>query len=133
MCFFPVVGTMIVWVPVVIYMFATGDTLNATLLLLYHAIVTGNVDYIARITLLKRIGDTHPVVTIMGVLVGLSLFGFVGLVFGPLLISYVIVMYDIYMNEFVHSHPDEDEEPRPEPLAPQLVEDDPKKPDIRSG
>lgn len=125
--FFPVVGTMIVWVPVVIYMFATGDTLNATLLLLYHALVTGNVDYIARITLLKKIGDTHPVITIMGVLVGLSLFGFVGLVFGPLLISYVIVMYDIYMNEFVHDHPDDDEEPKPEPLSPQLVEDNPKK------
>lgn len=120
--FFPVVGTMIVWVPVVIYMYATGDNLNATLLLLYHIIITGNVDYVARITLLKKIGDTHPVVTIMGVLVGLGLFGFVGLVFGPLLISYIMVLYDIYMNEFVN---DEDDEPIPESLSPQLINDDP--------
>ncbi len=100
--FFPVVGTMIVWVPMVIYMFAIGDTWNATGLTLYSAIVTGNVDYIARITLLKRMGDVHPVITILGVIVGLGLFGFIGLIFGPLLISYIIVLFKIYMNEFVN-------------------------------
>lgn len=100
--FFPVVGTMIVWVPLVIYMFAVGDTWNATWLVLYSAIVTGNVDYIARITLLKKMGDVHPVITILGVIVGLGLFGFIGLIFGPLLISYIIVLFRIYMNEFVN-------------------------------
>jgi predicted PurR-regulated permease PerM len=100
--FFPVVGTMIVWVPLVIYMFAVGDTWNATGLTLYSAVVTGNVDYIARITLLKRMGDVHPVITILGVIVGLGLFGFIGLIFGPLLISYIIVLFRIYMNEFVN-------------------------------
>jgi predicted PurR-regulated permease PerM len=99
--FFPVVGTMIVWVPVVIYMYASGNTWNATGLLLYSALVTGNVDYIARVSLLKRMGDVHPVITILGVIVGLGLFGFIGLIFGPLLVNYVIVLFNIYMNEFV--------------------------------
>ena len=102
--FFPVVGTMIVWVPLVLYMFATGDTWNATGVTIYSIIVTGNVDYIARITLLKRMGDVHPVITILGVIVGLGLFGFIGLVFGPLLISYIIVLFRIYMNEFVNKN-----------------------------
>lgn len=99
--FFPVVGTMIVWVPLMIYMYVIGQDWQATGLLLYSLIVTGNVDYLARITLLKKIGDVHPVVTILGVIVGLGLFGFIGLIFGPLLISYVIVLFNIYMNEFV--------------------------------
>ncbi len=99
--FFPVVGTMVVWVPLVIYMYAVGDTGNATGVLLYSVIITGNVDYVARITLLKRMGDVHPVITILGVIVGLGLFGFIGLVFGPLLINYIMVVFDIYMNEFV--------------------------------
>ncbi|HVZ55242.1 MAG TPA: AI-2E family transporter [Chitinophagaceae bacterium] len=98
--FFPVVGTMIIWVPLVIYMYVIGQDWQATGLLLYSLIVTGNVDYISRITLLRRIGNVHPIVTILGVLVGLGLFGFVGLIFGPLLISYVIVLFNIYMNEF---------------------------------
>lgn len=100
--FFPVVGTMIVWVPLVIYMYASGDNWNATGLLLYSVVVTGNVDYVARITLLKRMGNVHPVTTILGVIVGLSLFGFIGLIFGPLLVNYIIVLFKIYMNEFVN-------------------------------
>ncbi len=99
--FFPVVGTMVVWVPLVIYMYVVGDTGNATGVLLYSIIVTGNIDYIARITLLRKMGDVHPVITILGVIVGLSMFGFIGLVFGPLLINYILVVFDIYMNEFV--------------------------------
>src|SRR6185295_7645274 len=103
--FFPVVGTMIVWVPLVIFMYANGGGWHATGVLLYSLIVTGNVDYMARMTLLKKIGDVHPVITIMGVIVGLGLFGFVGLIFGPLLISYVLILFKIYMNEFVENNP----------------------------
>jgi predicted PurR-regulated permease PerM len=101
--FFPVIGTMIVWVPLVIYTYVTGETWQATALLIYSLLVTGNVDYIARVTLLKRLGNVHPVITILGVLVGLGLFGFIGLIFGPLLISYIIVLFNIYLNEFVPS------------------------------
>ena len=101
LAFFPVVGTMIIWVPLVVYMYITGDTGNATGLLLFSLIVTGNVDYLARITLLKRLGHIHPVVTVLGVIVGLGLFGFIGLVFGPLLINYIILIFRIYSNEFI--------------------------------
>lgn len=99
--FFPVVGTMIVWVPLVIYLFAVNETGMATGLLFYSLVVTGNIDYVARITLLKRMGDVHPVITVLGVIVGLGLFGFIGLIFGPLLVSYVILLYNIYVNEFI--------------------------------
>lgn len=99
--FFPVVGTMIVWVPLVLYTFASGHNGTGVGLLLYSVIVTGNVDYVARITIMKRLGDVHPVITVLGVIVGLGLFGFIGLVFGPLLVNYIIVLFRIYMNEFV--------------------------------
>lgn len=98
--FFPLVGTMIIWVPLVAYMFATGNDFYATGLTLYSFIITGNVDYVARITLMKKIGDVHPLITILGVIVGLNLFGFVGLIFGPLLISYFMILVRIYINEF---------------------------------
>src|SRR5690606_34260877 len=101
--FFPVVGTMIVWVPIVIFMYASGDNAMATWLMIYSVVVTGNIDYIARITLLKRMGDVHPVITVMGVIVGLGLFGFIGLIFGPLLVSYIILLFNVYVNEFIDS------------------------------
>ena len=70
-CFFPVVGTMIIWVPLVIYMYASGNTINATGLLVYSVLITGNIDYVARITIMRRMGDVHPVVTVLGVIIGL--------------------------------------------------------------
>src|SRR5258706_1623322 len=99
--FFPVVGTMIVWVPLTVYTFTTGSTWQATGLLIYNIVIVGQIDYVARITLLKKIGDVHPVTTILGVIVGLGLFGFIGLIFGPLLISYIVLLFKIYMNEFI--------------------------------
>jgi len=104
--FFPVVGTMIIWVPLVIYMYATGQTMNATGLLFYSVIVTGNIDYVARITIMRKMGDVHPVITVLGVLIGLGLFGFIGLIFGPLLVSYIILLFKIYINEFVVLKPE---------------------------
>lgn len=98
--FFPLVGTMIIWVPLVIYLFSTGHTYTATWLTLYSIIVTGNVDYITRLGLLKKMGNVHPMITVLGVIVGLKLFGFMGLIFGPLLISYFIILIKIYINEF---------------------------------
>jgi predicted PurR-regulated permease PerM len=98
--FFPVVGTLIVWVPLVLFMYASGNTWNATGLFIYSLVVTGNVDYLSRITLLKKMGNVHPVVTVLGVIVGLGLFGFIGLIFGPLLVNYVILLFRIYVQEF---------------------------------
>ena len=98
--FFPLVGTMIIWVPLVAYLYAIGLDWPATGLTIYSFIVTGNVDYVARITLMKKIGNVHPMITVLGVIVGLNLFGFIGLIFGPLLVSYFLVLVKIYINEF---------------------------------
>jgi predicted PurR-regulated permease PerM len=96
----PVIGTMIIWVPVVAYMFATGATGQAIGLLIYSAVVISNIDNVLRFTLLKKIGDVHPLITVFGVLLGLQLFGMMGLIFGPLFISYFILMIKVYKAEF---------------------------------
>jgi predicted PurR-regulated permease PerM len=108
--FFPLVGTMIIWVPLAGYLFTQGLNWPAIGLTIYSVIVTGNVDYIARLGLMKRMGNVHPMVTVLGVIVGLNLFGFMGLIFGPLLVSYFIVLVKIYINEF-GAGPDETAEP----------------------
>ena len=96
----PIIGTGIIWVPLTVYLLASGYTWQGVGLGIYSLAVLTNIDYVARITLLRKIGDVHPLITIFGVIVGLSLFGFLGLVFGPLLISYFILLIKIYRNEF---------------------------------
>jgi predicted PurR-regulated permease PerM len=98
--FFPIVGTMLIWAPLVIFLYAQGQTWQATGLMIYSFVVTGNVDYLARITLMKKMGNVHPLVTVFGVIVGLSLFGFMGFIFGPLVVSYLLVLVRIYATEF---------------------------------
>ena len=104
--FFPLVGTMVVWVPLVIFLYSTGQSYIATGLTIYSVVVTGNVDYITRLSLLKKMGNVHPMVTVLGVIAGLKLFGFMGLIFGPLLISYFIILIKIYVNEFTKQNKD---------------------------
>jgi len=96
----PIVGTGLVWVPLTIYLFAINHTWQGFGLGLYSLIILTNIDYVARITVLRKIGDVHPLITIFGVIAGLSMFGFLGLIFGPLLISYFILLVKIYRNEF---------------------------------
>ena len=96
----PIVGTGMVWVPLTVYLFGTGQSWQGFGLGLYSLIVLSNIDYIARITVLRKIGDVHPLITIFGVIIGLNMFGFLGLIFGPLLISYFILLVKIYRNEF---------------------------------
>jgi predicted PurR-regulated permease PerM len=96
----PIVGTAIIWVPLTLYLYAIDKSGAALGLLIYSAVLITNVDYVARLTILKRLMDVHPLVTIFGVIVGIGLFGFWGVIFGPLLISYFIILVKIYINEF---------------------------------
>jgi predicted PurR-regulated permease PerM len=98
--FFPVVGTALIWLPIVIFMFSQGDNGKAIGLAIYCLVAVGNIDYLARVTFLKKIGDVHPVTTILGLIVGLRLFGFWGFIFGPLMISLLLLLIKIYKTEF---------------------------------
>jgi predicted PurR-regulated permease PerM len=96
----PIVGTAIIWVPLTAYFFATGATSQGVGLLIFALVLITNIDYVARLTILKKLIDVHPLITIFGVIVGIGLFGFWGVIFGPLLISYFIILVKIYINEF---------------------------------
>jgi len=78
-----------------------GETTKAVIILLYGLIIIGTTDNVFRFWLQKKIGDVHPLITVFGVIVGVSLFGFIGLIFGPLLISLFILLMRIYYAEFI--------------------------------
>lgn len=96
----PVVGAAIIYVPICIYMIAEGDTGAGLGLAAYCMIVVGLTDNVLRFTLLKRLEDIHPLNTVFGIIMGMNLFGFMGLVFGPILISLTLLLIQVYRNEF---------------------------------
>lgn len=96
----PVVGAAIAYVPVALLFFAAGHPAKGAIMLAYGFGVIGTVDNLFRFIFLKRIGDVHPLITGFGVIIGVGLFGFIGLIFGPILISLFLVLIKIYANEF---------------------------------
>jgi predicted PurR-regulated permease PerM len=102
----PVVGAAMAYVPIAIIFFADGDTTRGIAMLVFGFGIIGLVDNVFRFTLAKKIGDVHPLVTVFGVIVGLKVFGFIGLIFGPLLISLFTLLLRIYSNEFIHKQRD---------------------------
>ena len=97
----PIVGSAIIWVPAVIFLFLNGDAFHAVGLLIYCGIVVSLVDNVLRLFLQKRFANVHPVITVFGVIIGLNWFGIPGLIFGPLLISYFVLLLKIYQNEYL--------------------------------
>jgi predicted PurR-regulated permease PerM len=97
----PLVGTGIIWLPVAIYLYFNLGHWQGLGVGIYSALILTNVDNIVRFVVLKRLGNTHPLVTFFGIVIGLDLFGFLGLIFGPLLISYFIILLEIYQREYL--------------------------------
>jgi predicted PurR-regulated permease PerM len=96
----PLIGTGLVWIPMTIYLLANGLTWQGVFILAWGLIVLSSMDNIVRFVLAKRMADVHPVVTVLGVIIGVQYFGITGLVFGPLLISYFIILLRIYYIEY---------------------------------
>jgi len=96
----PIVGTGLIWVPVSIYLLAGGETWQGVFIIVWGAAVLGILDNVVRFLLAKKMADIHPIVTVLGVIMGLQYFGITGLIFGPLIISYFIILCKIYYLEY---------------------------------
>ncbi|MBU2949379.1 AI-2E family transporter [Tamlana agarivorans] len=96
----PFVGSMLGTIPVFILMLSQGNTFQAWGVLVYGLVIVGSTDNIIRLFVLRKLDDVHPLITLLGVIVGLPLFGFVGLIFGPLLISLFLIIVRIYKKEY---------------------------------
>jgi predicted PurR-regulated permease PerM len=94
--FLPVVGAPTMCIPASLILFANDHTVRGVLLLAYGLLFIGNVDNVLRMIINKRVGNTHPIISVIGVFIGLPLFGILGLVFGPVLLSYFLLLLEIY-------------------------------------
>jgi len=96
----PFVGTLVGILPVFILTLSSGHTFQAWGILLYGFIVVGSTDNLIRLYVLKKLDNVHPLITLIGVIIGVPLFGFIGLIFGPLLLSLFFIVVRIYQKEF---------------------------------
>jgi predicted PurR-regulated permease PerM len=100
MGFVPIVGPFAIWIPAIGYLLATGRTVAGAGLLVYGVtVVTLSDDYV-RPVVIDRYAEVSPGVVILGVLGGLSLFGFVGLFVGPIVVAGLKETVEVYAGHY---------------------------------
>jgi len=92
----PVFGAWLIWLPVDIYLFASGNTTAGIGLLIYGSFVVSLVDNVIRTLILSKKTQINTGIILIGMLGGLLAFGFLGLIIGPLILAYVILVIEIY-------------------------------------
>ncbi|MCI6863093.1 AI-2E family transporter [Anaerobiospirillum succiniciproducens] len=97
----PIVGSMLVWIPLAIVQYFEQGMLPAIYISLYGIVVISQSDNVLRMIVQKRMADTHPLVTIFGVIAGLPLFGFMGLIFGPLLVAMFLLFLEMFIKQYI--------------------------------
>ncbi|WP_196888602.1 AI-2E family transporter [Aureivirga sp. CE67] len=96
----PFLALLIGILPVFLLNISAGNNFQAYGILFYGLFILGLSDSLARLLILKKMQDVHPVVTLLGILVGFPLFGYIGLIFGPLLINLFMMFVRIYKTEY---------------------------------
>lgn len=98
----PVVGSGMVWAPAAALLFSQGKTGAAIGMVLWGLIVIGNVDNFIRPYVANRYAQTHPLITLVGAVAGVSYMGIIGLLIGPLALSYFFELLSMYQREYLH-------------------------------
>jgi len=96
----PYFGAALVWFPVSIYLLATGQIWQGIFLLSWGGVVVSTTDNLIRAYLIKGKAQVHPIFVIFSILGGIPLFGFWGVIFGPLIISLAVTILHIFEMEY---------------------------------
>jgi predicted PurR-regulated permease PerM len=97
----PVVGSGLVWGPAALSLILTGRYGAAVALVLIGVIVVGNVDVLIRPAVFRRFARIHPLVTLVGAIAGIGYFGLLGILIGPLGVSYFFELIRMYREEYL--------------------------------
>ena len=98
--FLPVLGVPIIWIPAALIKMFSAHNYVAGIGLIIWGVISYIADSFLRPVIQKKVGEIHPLITIVGVFIGLPLFGILGLFIGPLLISYAILIIKMYSEEY---------------------------------
>jgi predicted PurR-regulated permease PerM len=97
----PAVGSAIVWAPAVLILIVTGQYAQAIGLLLFCSLLVGSIDNVLRPWLVGRDTELHELMIFFGTLGGLSLFGMIGFLIGPIVAALFVTVWDIYAETYI--------------------------------
>lgn len=99
----PVLGTPMVWVPAAVGLILDGQTARGIGLIVYGSTVVMNIDNFIRPKLVSGRTKVHPVLILIGVFGGLSIFGFIGMLVGPLILALFVAVVKFYEQNYLRA------------------------------
>ena len=92
----PVLGSWLVWLPVSVFLLVTDQTFAGVFLILYGGLFVSSIDNLLRPYILSKQSTLPVALSLIGTVGGLLFFGIVGLVLGPLIIAYALIIVELY-------------------------------------
>lgn len=99
----PYIGSAFFYVPVGLYYLLIGNIWQGIFILLWGTLVIGTIDNIIRAYMIKDEAEINPIFVLLSILGGIVLFGFWGVILGPLVIALAVTVFHIYELEFCGS------------------------------
>jgi predicted PurR-regulated permease PerM len=100
LAFIPVLGTGLVWVPAGIIQILNNHILGGIFLLVYGFFIVAGIDNILKPKIISK-AALHPIIALIGVLGGLKLFGFLGIIMGPIILALFITMAEFFHEDYI--------------------------------
>jgi len=110
--FIPVLGGVLVWLPLSIYLFAIGETTSAFIIIFFGAILAGTIiDNFLRPVIITKLSSSmkyhsplnDTLITVLSTFAGIIKFGILGLFIGPIIAAMSITIFEIYQIQFSKS------------------------------
>lgn len=98
---FPIIGTMIVWLPVVIYMLMSGFNMGPIIGVSIFGLLSSSLENIIKPIFIAHRINLHSALVLIGMIGGLYMFGILGIVLGPLILAYLLIILEAYRNKKV--------------------------------
>ncbi len=101
MAFIPIIGIQIIWMPIALYYLITGNYLTAVAILLWGAFLSYVFDGYIRQKVQKKVGEMHPLISLIGMIIGITYFGVVGIIVGPLILTIFVLVLGMFREEYI--------------------------------
>ncbi len=96
----PLVGTYLIWVPIALYLVLLGEFRSAVFLAVWSIVASGIIENLVRPLLMKGKSKMSPFYIFLAILGGVQYFGLKGILYGPLILSFAMIMLFIYGVEY---------------------------------
>ncbi len=98
--FLPIIGLPVIWIPVSAFFIIQGD-IHRGIALIIIGIMLSSIDNILRPIINEKYGKIHPLISIIGIYIGILQFGIIGIFIGPLVVAYLVLFWQMYKEEYI--------------------------------